>query len=144
MSMNTTGLKFSLFYNCRLIIVMVLLHLHSLHLLLLLQLPTLTYREHPLMLPYGTLVLYPAIYPPREFMAIPISLWEIPSWKRKGLKKSKGMLGNTASAGGRKSGKVASSSGNDGAFQRCFNLRLGAGWPVNEPGSSSREPNAKA
>ncbi|KAL0536679.1 hypothetical protein IC582_025639 [Cucumis melo] len=53
------------------------------------------------------------------------------------------MLGNTASAGGRESGKVASSSGNDGASQRCFNLRLGAG-SINEPDSSSREPNSKA
>ncbi|KAA0042213.1 G-box-binding factor 1 isoform X1 [Cucumis melo var. makuwa] len=31
--------------------------------------------QHPLMLPYGTPVPYPAIYPPREFMPIPISLW---------------------------------------------------------------------
>ncbi|KAA0060604.1 G-box-binding factor 1 isoform X1 [Cucumis melo var. makuwa] len=30
--------------------------------------------QHPLMLPYGTPVPYPAIYPPREFMPIPISL----------------------------------------------------------------------
>ncbi|TYJ98377.1 G-box-binding factor 1 isoform X1 [Cucumis melo var. makuwa] len=71
--------------------------------------------QHLLMLPYGTPVPYPAIY----------------------------HCGNTASAGGKKSGKVASSYGNDGASQRCFNLRLGAG-PVNEPSSSSREPNAKA
>ena len=61
--------------------------------------------QHLLLLPYGTPVPYPAIYHCGNHS----------------------FIGNTASAGGRKSGKVASSSGNDGASQRCFNLRLGAG-----------------
>uniref|UniRef100_A0A9I9EJZ2 Uncharacterized protein n=1 Tax=Cucumis melo TaxID=3656 RepID=A0A9I9EJZ2_CUCME len=34
------------------------------------------------------------------------------------------MLGNTASAGGKKSGKVASSYGNDGASQRVYYKKL--------------------
>uniref|UniRef100_A0A9I9E5Y5 G-box binding protein multifunctional mosaic region domain-containing protein n=1 Tax=Cucumis melo TaxID=3656 RepID=A0A9I9E5Y5_CUCME len=51
--------------------------------------------QHLLLLPYGTPVPYPAIYHCGNHP----------------------FIGNTASAGSRKSGKVASSSGNDGASQ---------------------------
>ncbi|KAA0047055.1 G-box-binding factor 1-like [Cucumis melo var. makuwa] len=63
--------------------------------------------QHPLMLPYGTPVPYPAIY----------------------------HYGNTASAGGRKSGKV---------WLQVLEMIVLLKGPVNESGSSSREPNAKA